>query len=106
MKLESGPKEGPDCEAIEVYGAVYHWRLREQDVGFSAAEVCRKREINNLTSILGTRNLSAHVSAKELSQFAENTKIRRLLVVLMLDYDAPQDRLSNKLQCRPRRVKR
>jgi hypothetical protein len=42
VKLESGLKQGPDDEAIELHGGADHAVLREQEAELSTAEMCRK----------------------------------------------------------------
>ena len=100
MKLESDPKEGPDDEAIEVYGRADHCGCcgsRRQ--GLSTAEVCRKHGISSATFYTWKAKFDGlDVSdAKRLKQLEdENAKLKRLLADAMLDDAALKDLLSKK----------
>ena len=99
VKLESGLKEGPDDEAIEVYGRADHWVLREQEAGVSTAEVCRKHGISTATfygwkAKFGGMEVSEAKRLKQLED--ENAKLKRLLADAMLDNAALKDLMTKK----------
>jgi putative transposase len=99
VKLESDPKEGPDGEAIEVYGRADHWGFARAGGGHSTADVCRKHGISSATfygwkAKFGGLEVS---DAKRLRQLEdENAKLKRLLADAMLDAAALKDLLSKK----------
>jgi putative transposase len=95
-KLESGLKEGPDDEAIEVHIIAV---LREQEAGVSTAEVCRKHGISTATfygwkAKFGGMEVSEAKRLKQLED--ENAKLKRLLADAMLDNAALKDLMTKK----------
>ncbi len=104
MRLESGPKEGPDHEAIEVQRGADHRVLREQEAGVSTADVCRKHGISSATfyawkAKFGGMDVSEAKRLKALED--ENAKLKRLLADAMLDNVALKDLLTKNVMVRP-----
>ena len=98
MKLESGLKEGPDDEAIEVYGRADHCGAARAG-GLSTAEVCRKHGISTATfygwkAKFGGMEVSEAKRLKQLED--ENAKLKRLLADAMLDNAALKDLMTKK----------
>jgi putative transposase len=90
VKLESGPLEGPDDEAIEVH---------EQDAGAKTADVCRRHGISTATfyawkAKYGGLEVSEARRLKTLED--ENAKLKKLLADAMLDNVALKDLLAKK----------
>jgi hypothetical protein len=80
VKLESGPKEGQDDEAMEVHGRVDHGGLQEQEAGVSTAEVCRKHGDKQRYAWKATLSGIDVSEAKRLKHLEdENAKLKRLL---------------------------
>ena len=99
MKLESGLKEGPDDEAIEVHRRADHCDLARTGGGLSTAEVCRKHGISRATfyawkAKFGGMDVSEAKRLKQLED--ENAKLKRLLADAMLDNAALKDLVSKK----------
>ena len=109
MKLESGLKEGPDDEAIEVHGRADHWVLREQEQGFRPPSLPQARDqhgdVLRLEAKFGGMDVSEARRLKQLED--ENAKLKRLLADAMLDNVALKDLLEkNSDACRQARGSR
>ena len=103
VKVESGPKEGPDDEAIEVYGRQIIAVLREQEAGLSITKACHKHGISTATfycwkAKFGGMEVSEAKRLKQLDD--ENAKLKRLLADEMLDNVAPKDLTTKKSEAR------
>jgi putative transposase len=99
MRLESGPKEGPEDEAIEVTEEQVVAILREQEAGIATADLCRKHGISTATfyawkAKFGGMDVSEAKRLKSLED--ENAKLKRLLADAMLDNVALKDLLQKK----------
>jgi len=99
VKLESGLKEGPDNEAIEVHGRADHCGAARAGGGLSTAEVCRKHGISTATfyawkAKFGGMEVSEAKRLKQLED--ENAKLKRLLADAMLDNAALKDLVTKK----------
>ena len=105
MKLEFGPEEGPDHEAIEVQRRADHRHLagagggQPDGRGVPPAEVCRRHGISSATfyawkAKFGGMEVSDAKRLKALEE--ENAKLKRLLADAMLDNAGLKDLLSRK----------
>jgi putative transposase len=100
VKLESGPLEGPDHEAIEVHGRADHRGVAGAGgAGAKTADVCRRHGISTATfyawkAKYGGLEVSEARRLKALED--ENTKLKKLLADAMLDNVALKDLLSKK----------
>ena len=97
MKLESGPEEGPDHEAIEVFGRADYGILREQEAGSSTAEVCRRHGISSATFHAWKdkfRGMEVSEARRLNALEDENAKLKRLWADAMLDNAGLMDLLS------------
>ena len=93
--LESGPRRGPDHEAIEVHGRADH----RHPAGAKTAELCRRHGISSATfyawkAKFGGMDVSDAKRLKTLEE--ENARLKRLLAESLLDQAALKDLLSRK----------
>jgi hypothetical protein len=99
MRLESGPKEGPDDEAIEVYGRADHCgaaRAGSGDVYGGCLPQARDQQ-RDVLCVEGEVRRHGRIRGKRLKQLEEeNAKLKRLLADAMLDNVALKDLLSKK----------
>jgi hypothetical protein len=99
MKLESGLKEGPDDEAIEVHGRADH--CGSAGAGgrtFDRRGLPQARDQHSdIPRLEGEVRRHGCVRAKRLKQLEdENAKLKRLLADAMLDNVALKDLLGKK----------
>jgi len=99
MKLESGLKEGPDDEAIEVHGRADHCgAARAGGRAFDRRGVPQARDQHgDVLRLEGQVWRDGGLEAKRLKQLEdENAKLKRLLADAMLDNAALKDLMAKK----------
>jgi Transposase len=99
VKLESGPKEGPDDEAIEVYGRADHCGATGAGGGaFDRRGLPQARDrhgdVYGWKAKFGGMDVSEAKRLKQLED--ENAKLKRLLADAMLDDAALKDLMTKK----------
>jgi putative transposase len=97
--VESGPKEGPDYEAQQVYGRADHRDFEGEEAGVSVAELCSKYGMSDASfykwkARYGGLEISEARRLKSLED--ENTRLKRLLADAMLDNAALKELLGKK----------